>query len=259
VNTQLPNCIPATLHCTPIEPCPTINPPCPGQQQAGGGAHTHVFHTNCPPMTVCPQPTTLCPPPPQQQQYAGGANFTPATVCTQYGCHTHVHATSCPPMTVCPQPTTFCPPQPQQAWGGANQTFATVCTQFNCPPPCQAGTIHPTIWTQIGCATPNCVGPQQAWGGANQTPATVCTQFNCPPQQGYAQPGPTPTATFYPGCHTQGCPQAGGYGGQNVSMATQCPTVPPMCPHTHWQCPPPGGGCLPFTLLPVTFPPGCQG
>lgn len=65
MNTQLPNCIPATLHCTPIEPCPTINPPCPGGQQAQGQ--------------------------------------TAATVCTQYGCHTHVYATNCLPATVCAQ------------------------------------------------------------------------------------------------------------------------------------------------------------
>jgi hypothetical protein len=200
--TQLPGCIPATLHCTPIEPCPTINPPCHGGGYQGGyqaGPQTHVQYTNCPPMTVCPQPTTLCGPQPQQA-YAGGtihptlwtqpvglcpppqhpqayAGGTAATVCTQYGCHQTL-------ATVCTQ--LGCPP-PQA--GGANFTPATVCTQLGCPPPCQAQTIHPTIWTQIQC------GPQ-------------------------VQPGPTPTATFYPGC---------------------------------------GHTCLPYTILPVTFPPGCQG
>jgi len=197
MTTQLPQCIPPTLHCTPIEPCPTINLPCP--------------------------------PPPQAQ--AGGANFTPATVCTQHGCHTHVYASSCPPATVCPQPTTLCP-QPQQQYGGGGGTAATVCTQYGC---------HTHVYA------------------TNCPPATVCAQPTtlCPQPQAQAQPGPTPTATFYPGCYGQG-----GYAqgpGPVVSAATQCPTVPPMCPVTHWQCPPQAGiTCLPYTLLPVTFPPGCH-
>lgn len=211
MNTQLPNCIPATLHCTPIEPCPTINPPCHGGQQAQAqtaatvctqfGCQTHVYATNCPPATVCAQPTTLCPPP----QQAGGAQQVPFTF----------H---------CLPPTINCPPQ--QAFG-APGTAATVCTQFHCPPP-----------------TLDC--PQQQAFGAQGTAATVCTQFNCPQQA-----GPTPTATFYPGCHTHVCPapqQAGNWPTPQTRCFICGPTV---------GCPQAGGAavntqmpqCQPYTTL----------
>lgn len=254
MNTQLPNCIPATLHCTPIEPCPTINPPCHGGQQAQAqqtaatvctqlGCQTHVYATNCPPATVCAQPTTLCPPP----QQAGGAQqqvqFTPATVCTQLGCQTHVYATNCPPATVCAQPTTLCPP-PQQAWGGQQQvqqfTPATVCTQLGCHQPQQAGPT-PTATFFPGCPTQQCPAPApQQQVGNWPTPQTRC--FVCDPPH-YAQQQPAPAV------NTQ-LPQCQPY-------TTLCIwTVNQGACHTQ-QCPPQqggGGGCLPMTIGPVRTP-----
>jgi hypothetical protein len=262
VITIQPPCPPATLDVC-ITPPPTPHQPClgptgwqtcvapAGAAQFGAhtaatvctqfGCHTHVQATNCPPATVCPQPTTLCPPAAGAAQAQTGpigpTGIQHCTIAPAYcgntawhGCpqHTHVQATNCPPATVCPQPTTLCPPPPgaaqvqtgpigptgiqhctiapaycgNTAWHGCpQQTLATVCTQLGCPPPAeganQPGAVGPTGIQHCTIAPPYCGNTH--WAGCNP------------------QAGPTPSAvTLCPGCGP-------------LSQVTNCPTVPPLC------------------------------
>ena len=220
MTTQLPHCQPASLLCTPVNPCPTIHPHCPAPQQAQG--HTAA--------TVCTQ--YGCP---QQAQAQTGA----ATVCTQHGCNTHVHATNCPPATVCPQPTTLCGPQ---AYGQA----VPQTSYSDCP---QGGGPTPTATYYYGCHA-------QAYAQAGgDTRATVCTQFGCHP---HTLTLATVCTQF---CHTHPrvCPPAAA-AAPNTQLP-QCQPQSTLCIQTvnFGNCPPQvAGGCYPYTGPgPVTFPPGC--
>jgi hypothetical protein len=289
VTTQLPHCQPATLLCTPVNPCPTFHPHCPAPQQAQGTAATVCTQYGCPQQAQPQTATTVCTQHGCPQQVQGTAatvctqygcpqqaqGQTAATVCTQHGCHTHVQATNCPPATVCPQPTTLCGPQ---AYGQA----VPQTSYSDCP---QGGGPTPTATFYYGCHA-------QAYAQAG--PQQVVTSYSDCPQG----PGPTPTATYYYGCHAQAYPQVGGdptlatvctqFGchPHTVTLATVCTqfchTHPRLCPQAaaapntqlpqcqpqstlciqtvnFGNCPPQvAGGCYPYTGPgPVTFPPGC--
>jgi hypothetical protein len=223
------NCIPSIPGCI----VPTLN--CQqAQSGASGGAQAQGFPLTSPPM---------CPP-----ANGGQAQTLPYT-----------HLIGCPNTSTC-SPT-------GQAGGGqaqAQTVFPTILPL--CPPPTLGFPC-----TIIGC--------NQAQGGAQaQTifPTTLtpyCTQAANPAGAQaqtiwYTQPGYCSLSTP-PLCPTVAiCPpaNAGQGGAPIVSAATQCPTVPPLCPPTSFNCPPANGGqdgtqaqtlISAYTQCP-TVPPMCQ-
>jgi hypothetical protein len=258
--TGIQHCTIAPAYCgnTAWHGCPqqTLATVC---TQLGCPPHTHVYATSCPPATVCPQPTTLCPPAPQPgtigptgvqhctiaPAYCGNTAWhgcppqqqTLATVCTQLGCppHTHVYATSCPPATVCPQSTTLCPPPvgaAQAQPGPIGPTGIQHCTIA----PAYCGNTQWQGCTQQGCP----IGPT---GWHTCSPATICPPAEAGIQAG-AQVGPTGIQhctiappycgnTQWAGCNPQAGPtpsavsQCPGCG--PISRPPFCPTVAPLC------------------------------
>ena len=236
----------------------------------------HCGHTH---LLGCPG-TSTCPPHGggggggAADAQGGGGQSTAATVCTQVGCHpigitgwygchqpTHSTATLCTQIGCghthllgCPSSST-CPPHGGGAadavqGGGGQSTAATVCTQIGCG----HGTIHPTIWTQIGCSTQaGCIHPTtwtqigcgpgpvipQGGGGANavgaaqggdqSTAATLCTQVGCIHPTIWTQIGCEHTQAL--GCPSSStCPPQGGGGGAHGMAAAPGPhTYGPAC------------------------------
>ncbi|BBL70810.1 hypothetical protein [Methylogaea oryzae] len=193
-------------------------PYCPGQ--------THVAATNCPPATVCPQPTTLCAPPAQQN--AG-------TVYSAY--------TQCPTVPpVCAQTHWQCPTIPP-ACHVVGPTGVQHCTQYPAAcgntawPGCQIGY---TGW--LGCTV---VGPT-GWQGcqpATSMPGCPSTS-TCPPANAAAA---APAGGTMATVCTQFPPCAGPTGVQH------CTQAPDVCGHTAWH------GCPGTAATVCTQYPPCQG
>ncbi|HET6232253.1 MAG TPA: hypothetical protein VFE05_19420 [Longimicrobiaceae bacterium] len=193
----------------------------PGIGAGVGGTPTGPAPTQpgaCVPITFFMCPSIQCHPGAGAAQ-AQGAQSTAATVCTQFGCH------------------------PQG-------TAATVCTQL-----CHQ-TIHPTIWTQIGCSTAaGCVGGAgnvgvTGWQGCGQ-PIGVTGWQGCGQQQpvgvtgwqGCGQQGPIGVTgwqgcgqqhpvgvTGWQGCHPIGV--TGWLGCQPATAGVGCPNTISCTPQT---------------------------
>lgn len=287
--TQQPVCVPwapiATAYCPPVGGVPTPATVCT-QVAPCGLPHTHVGATNCPPATVCAQPTTFCGgvgaaigtawacPPPQTsdcftslcqvpEPLAGAAALAPSRIIYMTGC---VNLPPHPTQQACP---TWACAQPTTPYGGLG---AAIGTAWACPPP--------TGWN---CATNFCEVPATVAGGAAPLPPThnfvmtVCMNQGpvhpthvCPTWQPLCTlavpPAGGPQVSAVPHCPTVPpmCPGQG-----LISAPPHCPTVPPMCAPTQWQCPPPLSApphcptvppvCAPthWQCPPVSAPPHC--
>jgi hypothetical protein len=208
MNTQLPQCIPATLHCTPIEPCATINPPC---HQAL--PNTHVAATSCPPATVCPQPTTLCPP-------VGPTGVQHCTAAPPVCGHTQWHG--------CPAPGP----------GGGTIVGPTGVWHCTAAPPLCGSTGWP------GCPAPGggggTIGPTGVWHCTAAPPLCGHTQWHGCPLGPTGFHGCPPPIGAFPAPHGQAlgaaAPAAAGLVGP--TGVYHCTSAPAVCGHTGWPgCP----------------------
>ncbi len=202
------------------------------------GCHTHVHATNCPPATVCPQPTTLCPPPAGAAQAQTGpigpTGIQHCTIAPAYcgntawhGCPQITHA-NCPAATY-PEPTALC--------------TTTIGAQA------QPGPIGPTGIQHCTIAPAYC--GNTAWHGCpQQTLATVCTQLGCPPHT-HVYATSCPPATVCPQPTTLCPPPAGAQAGPTGIQ--HCTIAPAYCGNTAWH------GCPQQTLATVCTQLGCTG
>src|SRR5579859_2725040 len=173
MNTQLPECIPASLHCTPIEPCPTIWPHCPGPAAGNPGpvGPTGIQHCTIAPAFCGNTAWHGC-----QIGYTGWLTCVPPAGMPQPGTIGPTGWHTCSPATICPPVATATQP------GITNPTLQTHC--FICPPP-QPGFVGPT-GVQHCTSSPQTCG-NTAWGCPigptgwhTCSPATVCQQVTGP-------------------------------------------------------------------------------
>jgi hypothetical protein len=191
-------------------------------------------------------PTALCSPAPKVCDTFCGPNCQTKQVqpiCTSVNCVTPA-GQPCPPPTKPPQ----CP-APSVTSGGINCCrIEQQADAFGAQAQCAGGTIHPTIWTQIGPACPpthllGC-GYTHQWG--YHCLPQITQPFVCPPQSGFICPSGfcvTEACGF-----SQACQPAGG--GQQQQFAQQAVGAPRTlatvctqfgCQHTHQLGCPTGG------------------
>jgi hypothetical protein len=245
-----PACVPHTVGCTAITPCPTI--PCP---PAGNAQAQTIGVTGWQGCTVTSAQQHCLGPTGTQGCGQNNAQAQNVGITGWQGC---IPPTGTPPATVCPQPTypVDCPPG----------TAAMLCTQkpmcgpthigctayLHCPQPGTAATLCTQVTCDAGNAQAQTLGPT-AYQGCPGTAATVCTQIGCGPThaigctgyEGCIPPTGSGPATVCPGGDAQaqtlghtayeGC-------GQHGTEATVCTQI----------------GCGPTHLLGCTGYEGCH-